>query len=295
MRLPATGLPSSRVLVVLATSLAFALVMTSCWSAPMIYAQMPRIAAAKIEEAFDLAHSQKRQVRTELNRMLDWHRREQIPALIQWLDRAEEHLRSSNGFDATEVSALVDDAWTFRDALYNYVYDHAYGFLASLSKEQIDHFIAAQKERNKERYEDLEGGQDNYTAIVSRKWRKRLETWIGALNETQVQRIGAAAAQSFVDKTSERDDVLRLQQEFATLLRQLPPSEPDDFGSTLWKMTPSSRGTPRHQRMLGLLTEIAVSLTADQKTHLGSEIATWRGRLLGITPTPVAPKVLANP
>jgi hypothetical protein len=259
---------------------------TACSAASMIYAQMPRIVASRLDDAFDLRPSQKHALKDELNRMLQWHRRDQIPRLLDWLDRVEANMASDGGFDANEVQDLTTSLMGFRDAIADHVYARAYGFLKSLSPEQINRFAEGQAKRNNARFKELNKTPEEYQKWRARGWVSRWKEWVGPLNEQQNQLVQTSAQQAHRLDSQQRDRVFELQEDFLELLRGLPPSEPEDFVATLWKLTPPSAGAERYDHIVTMIAPVATSLTDEQKEHLRDEIDVWRKRLRGVLEHP---------
>lgn len=276
-------------LVLTALGFVAAMVLVACSAAQMIYSQMPRIAAAKLDDAFDLRQDQKRMVRSELDRMLVWHRRDQIPRLVDWTLRVEESLQSGNGFSKEEILDLTDSLLTFRDALYDYVYANSSVFLASLDAGQIDYFSKFLAKSNKERFADLDKGPEAYAKIKTKQWQSRFEDWTGDLNEQQMELLAAAARGAHEQDVAMREISLARQTDFLRLLKIRPAAETDDLAATLWKLTPAWKNTPRFERGLQVLVAVGTTLSTKQKEHLAKQIKVWQGRLGAVALVASAP------
>lgn len=174
----------------------FVLFLSACSSTTFFYNRLDFILPWYLDRYVDLDRAQSRQLDLELEVMLDWHRREELPRYLEFLNVLSRDLDRDLAapLSIAQLQSYADraeQAW-FR------VRDPGLELLLrlgeDLSEEQIKDFIAVMGKKQtkyEDKYLDRDDTQMREDAFESLE--ETLEDYLGRLDKTQRERLRSAA------------------------------------------------------------------------------------------------------
>lgn len=173
----------------------------------------------------DLDDTQSTQVRQAIDRMLVWHRQNELPAyadrLQQWQALALQDL------SGRQVCAQVEHLRAATERLFDRSHEPLAQLALSLSPAQLQHLERHQNKRNVSFEKDFLRG--NAAQRLERRLDRavdRYETLYGSLTPQQVQQVRNHLEDSPFDASRSLADRRARQAELLTLIRQLQGSQP---------------------------------------------------------------------
>ncbi|WP_439101735.1 DUF6279 family lipoprotein [Congregibacter sp.] len=193
------------------------LLVTACSSTTFVYNRLDIALSWYLGRYVDLTRSQSREFDGQLEAFLDWHRREELPRYVEFLDTVDRDLDSTVTVATLEsYSDRAEEAW-FR--LRDPALEQLLALGASLSDEQIGEFMEAM-EKKQEKYERkyLDRDDEEMREDAFENLEETLEDYLGRLNDAQSDRLRFAA-----DELLRSDEVWLGEREawMAALAREL--------------------------------------------------------------------------
>lgn len=189
----------------LVAGLLFAALLSGCSSTTFFYNRLDIVLPWYLERYVDLDRQQAAQFDTQLEGLLDWHRREELPRYVTLIAAMEAELDAELDFAVIEhYTREFEEAWyRVRDRALAELFELG----ATLSDEQIDEFLAAmEKKQHKYERKYLHRDDDDYHDDAYDELRELHEDYLGRLDAVQRDRLRQAAD--------------RLQRSDATWLRE---------------------------------------------------------------------------
>ncbi len=253
--------------------IALAVTLGACSATRIAYQNADSLLARYAEKYLDLSDPQSQQLRAQLARWLDWHRRVQLP-------RIRERLRAlrvqfADGLDASESEALLTE---LRDAYRSVIaglIPIVSDLLTSLSPDQLRQLEEAFATSNNDyRNELLTDSVETRRAKRLRWATKVAQRWVGDLNERQKRWL----AQQLLRYPSMADGWLdyrmEQQQRLLTMLRRQEPRANVEVFLNEWmvKREGVSPELAAARRALfgaapSLLLQFDAGLTPQQRAH----------------------------
>ena len=175
--------------------------------------------AWRADEYFDLETRQKNDFNARIERLLAWHRYEQLPEYAVFLSTAIA--RAQPGLKQDDIVWFVDGIRTRMRTIVDRGVNDAVEMLSTLAPEQIS---ALQKQWNKDnrkfiREHELEGSLADRKSARLKRTLNQIEDWTGNLNDEQEQKVATLLeAIPHISHLRHRDRIRR-QQEFIELLK----------------------------------------------------------------------------
>lgn len=170
-----------------AALLTFLTLLTACSMVSLVYDAAPWYVRERVDDYFDLTGTQARQLDSDIDTVFAWHRREELPQYVAFLDRAVE--RFADGLTRQEIEDLLVEVREARRRLALQALPLAGTFLLSVSEEQLDYYKEAVQEKIEERREDLELPVDERHEQDFEDLLDSLEDWFGDFDDTQLARL----------------------------------------------------------------------------------------------------------
>ena len=274
------GLRTGLLALALATALAL---LSGCSTIRIVYNQADTILAWMADDYFDLAAAQKQDFHTRIDRLLTWHRQEQLPDYARWLEEIKQ--RGQRTVTREDASWLIEGAKTRYRVIAQQGSGDAVDMLTTLTP---DNLRAVEKQFAKVNQKFASEYKLAGTADARRKERldrtlKRIRDWTGALNAAQEARI-ATLNETIPDTDHLRlQDRQRRQKEFFALLtmrhnkaefaRALAPWLAD------WEKGRSAEVqlalNDSYEKRITLYLEVERILTPQQRTHVQQKIQSY--------------------
>lgn len=274
------------VLPLIAALLMVALAVSGCSRIRLAYGSADLLLARYADSYLGLEGDQRARWEPELHRVLARHRREELPLLAAFFDRAARI--SEDGFKVTETTCLVE---SLRD-----IYRRHARLAVELATPLLADLGPAQVQALAERFaQDLADDQANRTgrdqALRDRaaRYRKAIEEWTGPLAPNQralvdqvTRRMPDTRGTALAYRTQKRAELI-------ALLRSRVGESPIRDFLTLWlvdlqDLPPelSGAGPQLAGRLVELLNRLGETLTPEQRTRLAKRLSEVRSDLLNL-------------
>lgn len=206
--------------VLAALALAALVLIAGCSAVRIGYGQLDTILAWTIDEYFDLDPRQKHELNVHLDRLLEWHRYEQLPDYARFLTATKARLQQRQMTREDMVWFLDGVKARYRAIVERGVADAA-DILATLAPEQL-HALEKHFEKMNRRFARefrLDATPEEQRRAYAVYILKQVRDWTGGLTGEQEERIVTMArALPQVGALREQDRVRR-QREFVELLK----------------------------------------------------------------------------
>jgi hypothetical protein len=232
-----------------------------------------------------------------LQATLRYHREQELPLVIAYLDRAERFIREPD--DAVGATCLIDGALLLYQRHAHLAVDLAVPLLAELDADQINHLAEHMGQRQQDAVEEyLNPDPHQRKAARQERITERIEIWMGKLNGSQRQMVNQALQRipdmsaSWLEYRAQRTDMLLAMIETgadaATLRTYLEDWWVHRDGTSAetrehWRLA-------RHE-FIQLMGKLVTTLTNRQRTTLESRLGKLRKDLASFappTPEPVS-------
>lgn len=265
--------------------------LASCSMVEFGYHQLDWLMLQRIEQGIHLDGPQRQRLKNDIDDLIDWHCKTQLPEYNQFLADVKQAFESG-AMTARHVEAYSDRLEGYWYALLEHSTIGASHLLSSLSERQIAQLDALLDERHKEsvRAVQASANQDksrDYAKLGRRQW----ERWLGPLNPEQTQAINdwSRAFQPLGKLGIDYRSSLRRQ------LRRLVidhRGDPDGLQTGLMRFVadmrkPSTaayatRVDANKQLSIDMVAEVGAVANAGQIQHLSNVVERWRAELAGI-------------
>lgn len=196
---------------------------SGCSSIKLGYNNAPSLITWWLDGYLDLDSAQSTRMRTDLQSLLEWHRKEELPQLVAMLQEMQKSAASD--LSAEEACRLSDSVEARAMSAVQRALPMAAGIALSLTPAQLDHLQAAYDKRNVEWREDwLEGAPAARAQTRLKKLVERTESFYGRVSEEQTALLKQQIADSAFDPAIQYREVQRRQQDTLQVLRNLRKS-----------------------------------------------------------------------
>ncbi|MEY3514741.1 MAG: hypothetical protein RL420_1764, partial [Pseudomonadota bacterium] len=173
--------------------LGLALALGGCSALRLSYNNAPTLLYWWLDGYADFDKSQGAQTRAELNKLVDWHRKEEMPRIADLLESAQSmasgnllesaQSMASGNVTGPQVCELYEKTMARMDALSERVLPSAAAIVPTLTQAQLDFMSKAFEKKTKKWREDYRRAD---------KFTERTEDFYGALSSPQLQQLHAA-------------------------------------------------------------------------------------------------------
>jgi len=253
------------------------LLVSGCSMVRLGYNHLDSVATWMAHDYFDLTSEQRDNFAQRFDRLLIWHRHEQLPEYAQFLENMQK--RAQRGLQATDMLWLIDGLRQRYATIAARGATDSVELLATLSPAQIEHF---RQELDKNNRKFLRENRSNESEaerrrVVERKTLSQLRDWMGHFSEAQETRIMALLKSVPLTDQLRHEDRLRRQREFIILLEQRS-GDRKVFTQRLtdWLVHWEAGRSPRHaqlfneswQKRAEFYAAVDRLLTTEQRSHL---------------------------
>lgn len=160
------------------------LLLAACSSTSFFYNRLDYLVSWYVDDYVDLDDSQEALFAKELDAVLVWHRREELPRYVAFLDELQVALE--DGVSETEADSLFAALEAASDRLQARVLELMFNLGATLSLEQRQGFLLQLQEEQAELEEERLGRSDTqYREDAVERYEDNLEEFLGALSDAQ--------------------------------------------------------------------------------------------------------------
>lgn len=156
------------------------------------YNHLDLLVAEYLDDYVELNNIQQVQLEKSLNETLAWHREQQLPVSIEWLQSLKQDLGEELTYD--RVAFHADQLLMFWNAIEGQFANDMAVLLPTLSVEQRKELLKSFAEKNDEfREEYIEIGQKERREQLVKRVEDSFERWLDDLTENQIIQIHATA------------------------------------------------------------------------------------------------------
>jgi hypothetical protein len=257
--------------------------LSGCSTIRIAYNQADTVLAWMADDYFDLAAAQKQDFHTRINRLLTWHRHEQLPDYVRWLEEIKQ--RGQRTVTRDDATWLIENAKVRYRVIAQQGTADAVDMLTTLT---ADNLRALEKQFAKVNQKFASEYKLAGTADARRKERldrtyKRIRDWTGPLTPAQEARI-ATLNETIPDTDHLRhQERQRRQKEFFALLNLRSNKAEFTRALTPW-LADWERGrsaevqlalNDSYEKRITLYLEVERMLTPNQRTHVQQKIQSY--------------------
>jgi len=204
----------------IAVVLTVALALGACSRVGLAYRNLDVIIPWTLSDYLDMNGEQKSWLDERLKEHLSWHCTTQLPGYLDWLDRLQTMIASNQVTDAA-LQARAHEAEQAIAETAREITPSAIELLQGLDDKQVaDMNEAFAKDRRKRQEEYLKPTLDQQIKERSARMEKRLNDWLGPLNNTQHQRVAAWSSALGDQNTQWLANRVHWQKQFSAAVAQ---------------------------------------------------------------------------
>jgi hypothetical protein len=224
-------------------------ILAGCSGLRLGYHHADTLLAWRANDYFDLNPLQKHELDARLERLLIWHRYEQLPEYAAFLELAIK--KAHAGLKREDIVWFVDGFKTRYRVIVNRGAADAAEMLATLAPDQI---VALQKRWDKDNRKfvsehELEGGLEKRKRARFRKTLSDILDWTGSLTKEQEQKIAALLDAIPLIEHFRHADRIRRQHEFLQLLELRTNTREFRPKLQAWLLDWERGRTPEYERL----------------------------------------------
>ncbi len=211
------------------------LLLQGCSAIKLGYQQLPTLSYWWLDSSVSFNGTQSTGAKQALDTLHQWHRREELPAYADLLQRAQ--VLSAGPVQTEQVCRVWTDVQTRLDTLMREVVVHAAPVAMTLGPRQLSHMARHWDSKNEEWEKDwLLGSASERLERRLDKALERYRSFYGELTPAQLNLVKAQLAQSPWTAEWGRQDRQRRQQDVLSTLQRINQSNltPAEAAQQLW-------------------------------------------------------------
>ena len=252
--------------------------LTSCSALSLTYHYADWLVYWRIDHYFDVSPYQKPVLHTHLTQLHTWHRQQEIPRYVAFLQTIHGHWE--DGLTDQELDEIFDHYAILRERLGSQVASESVKFLTTVNSQQIHHLEEVMQTENQEWLTEL--GEDLQTRKANRaeKVLSWLRTWFGNISQDQEQDFTEVIEQ-YPDTIDQWMEFRQFRQhQFATLLKSDADAQTIERQVHDWLVTPAKDAPPsyieylsnRNRNLKETILAIDAKVTPDQRRHASDRL-----------------------
>ena len=274
---------AAHILLLLAAALALsacaALTRLAYSNVTLAYSNLVPMASWMVDDYVELSGVQKDWVRERFNRVMQWHRTQELPEYRRFLQRVLQE--SEEPFTVAEIASAYADLRVHYHRTIEQLIPDVADFFLQLDAEQVAHLERKFADDNRKFVrESVKGTPEERRERRVKRLVQHLEGWVGPLSEEQ-EALVDARHHAVSDLIDERLADRRFRQmEILNLIRSRPGKERMMAGLRRLLIDTESWRRPEYQeklkeremRMFEMFSALSTTLTREQRSHLQERI-----------------------
>jgi hypothetical protein len=209
------------------SALTIALALTGCSAVRLAYNNAPNLAYWWLDGYVDFDSAQSVRVRADLQQILDWHRKAELPFFAETLKDLQ--VRAPQAITGEQVCALYADLLEHALTVGERMVPTGAAIVAGLQPNQVDHLAREYDKRNRTwQQEWVELSATELAKKRAEKFQDRAESFYGRLTSAQRALVLTQAQASLYDPQRHYKELVRRQQDGFKMLRQLSAANASD-------------------------------------------------------------------
>ncbi|MCP3922887.1 MAG: hypothetical protein GY714_09905 [Desulfobacterales bacterium] len=172
----------------------------------------------RIDKHFDIMPSQEEFIETKLDKLHIWHRNEELPKYIYFLEEVKHRVK--NGIADEDINWFYKGLRGFGKGLVNYISKDSIKFLYSLSDSQIKYFEESISERNEKKLKRIKKPYSEKRDDLLENAIEDVEEWLGDLSKEQEKIVEGFIVVNNKIEMIKYNHQLRSQQRFIKILKE---------------------------------------------------------------------------
>ena len=246
-----------------------------CSTIRVVYNQADTVLAWMADDYFDFDAAQKQDFHTRIERLLKWHRHEQLPDYARFLTEIKQ--RGQQHFTREDTLWTVEEAKARFRILARHGADDAAEMLLTLKPENIRALEKQYDKVNQKFVRDykIKGTTEDQKKARLERTLKQVREWAGTLTHAQEERIAAFNNAVPIADHLRHQDRQRRQKEFLALLNRRHNKAEFTTQVRAWLTDWEKGRAPEfdkaqnevYEKRVGLYLEIERLLTPRQREH----------------------------
>ena len=270
------------------------LLLQACSAIKFGYQQLPTLSYWWLDSTVSFNGSQSAAAKDAIDKLVQWHRREELPGYTALLQSATQ--LSGGSVEAESLCRLVSDVQTRLDTLMRQAVVSAAPVAMSLGPRQLSHMARHLENKNEEwEKEWLRGDAEARMARRLDKALSRYNSFYGELSAEQIQLIKTQLSQSPWTAEWGRRDRQRRQQDLLSTLQRVTQSgmTPAQAEALLWGvwqrwLQPPDAGQRAvmqslSQRACENLEQLHNTTTPEQRLRMARRLRAYERDILDLT------------
>lgn len=265
--------------------LAAILLLSGCSSLQFAYNRLDWLISYQLGHFVSWTDSQEELLSQILEQQLRWHRSSQLPIYASWLQNLRTSLNTDTRLTVQDLDSYEADLRAMYSQLVHQLSPAAAKLLSTLNITQIEQFMTALEQRNREFYEERVAISERaQRAYRVKQMLEQIERWLGEVTPRQRQRVESWAATLELSSAETLAFRQHWQKAFRALLQQRQVA---DFQRQLrdFALAPEALQTSalrlkrQHNLQLFklLLRDIYGQLNSGQQQYLDNRLQTLSG------------------
>lgn len=200
--------------------------LSGCSAIRLGYNNAPDLGYWYLDNYVDFDSAQSVRLKTDLQALQDWHRKEELPQYAELLKTLQPLVQQSLGND--QVCALYDTIERQLVVSAERMLPTAAALTPTLQPRQLENLARTWEKHNKERREEwLEGAAEDRFKLRLKKLLDRVESFYGRQSDAQIKRLTALLEASPFDGALQYQETLRRQQDILQTVKALRIGTPE--------------------------------------------------------------------
>jgi len=264
-----------------------ALTLSGCSATQLIYNRVDILVRWYLDDYVSLDSEQQERFDARLETLLDWHRREELPAYVMLLDDALIILDDGVPLDDTRAMAdrIEEAAIRFQDPFLELLLSTGEDLTLEQKQQFVDTLISKQEEFEEDR---LARSDAEYREDLESRFDKQLSRYLGSLSAEQTDRIAEGVAEmTRLDRFWLEDRRVWIT-DLSAILLEGPPDWPDQVRALIAgrddALLPAYREGIDHngEVILQLSRDVLIARTDKQDRKLRNRLQSLRDDLAAL-------------
>jgi hypothetical protein len=161
--------------------------LTGCSSASLVYNNADWLVRGKIDDYFSLSGSQKQQLKSNIDSILQWHRQQELAKYSDLLNQFTQQY--ANGLSREELDLFFDKASSARIRLVEASIPATSQFLSTISIKQINYYDQVLLKKSVKRAKELDNSPNEYKEENFTRFIENMEDWFGDFDKSQIKKM----------------------------------------------------------------------------------------------------------
>lgn len=254
--------------------------LTGCSSASLVYNNADWLVRGKIDDYFSLSSTQKRQLKSNIDSILQWHRQQELVKYSDLLNQFTQQY--ADGLNSDELDLFFDKFTSARIRLVEASIPAASQLLSTVSNKQINYYDKVLLEKSVKRAKELDMPPKEYAKENFTRFIENMEDWFGDFDKIQIKKLRIISNAHPDNRQFWFDQNKLRHKRFSDLLRSHPSKEIieqylyDRFAA-LKRTDAQEQNMSREVRLywMSALLSIDKIITTKQRQHLISRLTDY--------------------